>query len=451
MKKITVIIMLFIFAAVVHSTTVEKKMNILVYPFEYKGDKKYSWVSAGLTDTVISDLNKIKNVSVFSNEDRKKAVQEMELGMMGLFDEKTIVKTGNIMGANIIFTGSIQILGKKIRVNARLINVESTKVENTIKLDGAVEDLFDLQDRVTLGLISESQNISIADIKPVVVDDEDKKKITDNVKPGIAAFELYAKGLEIQDTNPREALNYFKQAIKKQPDYIEALIDAGFTASSSLNLWEESLNYLGKAETLNRQKGQTGTKEHAYIIKNIGHVKESRRDFPDAEKYYLKAKEIYDSLGLQNTKEYAHLIMAIGNAYDGQPGKKYKTPEYYNKSKEIYDNLGLQKTYKYAILIMNIGSMYCDKGQKNLCLEYYDKSRVIYENLGLQKTRNYAMLMNHIGWVYQLNSKYSTAREYYSKAREILDSLGLQKTRLYLNLMRNIESCPDKPDGYQYY
>jgi hypothetical protein len=95
--------------------------------------------------------------------------------------------------------------------------------------------------------------------------------------------------------------------------------------------------------------------------------------------------------------------------------------------------------------------MYCDKGQQNLCLGYYDKSRVIYDNLGLQKTRNYALLMHHIGWVYQLNSKYSTAREYYSKAREILDSLGLQKTRLYLNLMRNIESCPDKPDGYQYY
>ena len=47
------------------------KMNILVYPFRFNGDKNYSWIAAGLTDTVISDLHNISAVSVFSDDDRK--------------------------------------------------------------------------------------------------------------------------------------------------------------------------------------------------------------------------------------------------------------------------------------------------------------------------------------------------------------------------------------------
>ena len=30
-----------------------KQMNILVHPFENTGDKAYSWISAGMTDTVL--------------------------------------------------------------------------------------------------------------------------------------------------------------------------------------------------------------------------------------------------------------------------------------------------------------------------------------------------------------------------------------------------------------
>ena len=55
-----------------------KQMNVLVHPFENTGDKEYSWISAGMTDTVITDLTRIKDISVVSNQDRKKALEEMK-------------------------------------------------------------------------------------------------------------------------------------------------------------------------------------------------------------------------------------------------------------------------------------------------------------------------------------------------------------------------------------
>ncbi len=38
-------------------------MIILIFPLENTDDKKHSWVSAGMTYTVISDLGKIENIN----------------------------------------------------------------------------------------------------------------------------------------------------------------------------------------------------------------------------------------------------------------------------------------------------------------------------------------------------------------------------------------------------
>ena len=60
-----------------------KNMTILVQPFQNTGDPEYSWVSAGMTASVISDLEKIRDITVISEMDRKKAVMEMAFAMSG--------------------------------------------------------------------------------------------------------------------------------------------------------------------------------------------------------------------------------------------------------------------------------------------------------------------------------------------------------------------------------
>jgi TolB-like protein len=107
---------------------IAKMMNILVYPFENTGDKQYSWISAGMTETVINDLMGIREVSVISNQDRRKIMEETKFILSGLVAEETMLKVGKLTGANIIFTGSYLVSDNNIRVIARLINVEAGKV-----------------------------------------------------------------------------------------------------------------------------------------------------------------------------------------------------------------------------------------------------------------------------------------------------------------------------------
>src|SRR5271157_3320783 len=228
MRKKMILVSLILLVNFITGTAAEqRRMQILVYPFAYMGDKQYSWIAAGMTDTVISDLNKIKDVSVFTEADRQKAVKEMELGMTGLIKESDIVKVGNIMGANMIFIGSLQVEGGSIRVNAKLVNVETSNEEKTIKIDGTVEGIFKLQDRVVFGLMAETEKIRIADIRPVHLDADDRKKIKKKPKPKSAAYEWYAKGLEVHFTNPHKALEFYLKAISIDSGYYDALFMAG--------------------------------------------------------------------------------------------------------------------------------------------------------------------------------------------------------------------------------
>jgi TolB-like protein/tetratricopeptide (TPR) repeat protein len=414
-----------------------KQMNILVHPFENTGEKEYSWISAGMTDTVISDLTRIQNISVVSNQDRKKILEEMKFIFSGLVEEDKMMKLGKITGANVIFTGSYLVSGSRIRVHARLVNVETGKTENSTKVDGTLSGIFDLQDKVVFALMGETAKITIADIKPVTLTEQDKKKIEEKPKPKSAAYEWYAKGLEVQDTNPKEALVNFKKALVIDPDYANALLTAGSTAAQTLNLYSEGIGYLERAERIFNGRNETKSADYAGLMMNTGNVYHGKGDLDRALEYYLNSKSIWEGLGLQNSADYANLMMNIGLVYSNK-GQLDRAFEYYLSSKSIQGGLGLQNTTNYALLMMNIGIVYSNKGQLDRAFEYYLSSKSIRGGLGLQNTADYAKLIISIGIVYEKKGQLDLALEYYLNSKSILVGLGLQNTVDYANLILNI-------------
>ena len=438
MKKLFFLITFtfFLFFFLLTTPSHAKQMNILVHPFENTGEG-YSWISAGMTDTVISDLMRVRNISVISNADRKKIIEEMKFILSGLAAEEAMLKVGKLMGADVIFTGSYLVSGNEIRVNARLINVETGKVEASAKIDGIIEKIFALQDKVVFTLMGETEKITIADIKPVKFTSEDKKKIVEKLKPKLTAYEWYAKGLEVQDTNPKEALTNFRKALDIDPDYTDALMSAGFTAGNTLNLFNKALGYLEKAERIFKSRNETKSAGYASLMMNIGVVYENKGQLDRALEYYLNSQSIMDRLGLQNTAGYTRLMMNIGNVYWNK-GQLDRALEYYLNCQSIKDRLVLQNTADYASLMNNIGIVYANKGQLDRALEYFLNSQSLRDRLGLQNTAGYATLMNCIGNVYGRKGQLDRALEYYLNSQSIYDRLGLQNTAGYALLMMNI-------------
>lgn len=414
-----------------------KQMNILVHPFENTGKAEFLWISAGMTDTVISDLARIKDISVVSNADRKKILEEMKFIFSGLAEKDKMIKLGKLTGANIIVTGSYLVSRDRIRVHARLVNVETGKVENTAKIDGTLSDIFGLQDKVVFALMGGTEKMQIAGINPISLSAEDRKTIEEKPKPKADAYQWYSKGLELENTDPKEALVNFNRALDIDRDYTDAMIKAGFTAGNTLNLFNRAFEYLGRAEKVFRDRGETNTANYAALMKTIGTVYDAKGRLDRALEYYSRSQVILERLGLQTTTDYAYVMNNIGVVY-GRKGQLDRALEYFLKDKFIEESLGRQDTVGYANAMNNIGLVYKMKGQLDQALEYFLRGKFIQDRLGLQNTADYAAVMNNIGMDYMSKGQFDRAREYYSSSKIIYERLGLQHTGDYANLMHNM-------------
>ncbi len=284
-----------------------KQLNILVYPFENTGDKRYSWISAGMTHTVITDLANIRGIGVVSDADRKRIMEEIKLITSGLTKEETMIKLGQLTGANIIFTGSYLVVGENIRVTAHLLNVETGKIESAIKIDGAIDKIFDLQDKVVLSLLKDTEKVELPDIKPPVIKQEDKTRIIEKKRPDLKAYELYARGLELQDTNPKAALDYYKKALEIDKYYVDALISAGYLSGRTLNRFNEAMVYLNRAEMTLKEKRETNTDDYARLLFNMGVLYHKNGNISMAGKYYRDAYDTFERAGYTGPLKYEAL------------------------------------------------------------------------------------------------------------------------------------------------
>lgn len=86
-----------------------------------------------------------------------KLEDELMLGQTGFIEEKSIKKMGQVLGVDAIVTGSMTDLGNTVKINARLIGVESAKVFAVAATDipktGMVADLIAKQVEKRPGVI----------------------------------------------------------------------------------------------------------------------------------------------------------------------------------------------------------------------------------------------------------------------------------------------------------
>jgi len=170
-----------------------REVSILVYPFENTGDPYFNWVSAGMTATAVSDLARVRDISVISEQDRKKALKELESAQSGLFGPEKQLQLAKLLGADLIFTGNYLVINGQIRVNAHIMNVQSAKTENARKFDGTLLKIFELQDQIVIGLLTDSQKITIANLTPVQVTEQFRQQIENKPAVDPRAFELYSR------------------------------------------------------------------------------------------------------------------------------------------------------------------------------------------------------------------------------------------------------------------
>jgi tetratricopeptide (TPR) repeat protein len=121
------------------------------------------------------------------------------------------------LGVRYVLEGSVRKEGKKVRINAQLVDATTGHHLWAERFDGTLGDIFALQDRFTQKIV--------AALALELTADEQKKlafKYTDSVE----AYDAYLKGREhffagIPDDYVK-AVDYFEKAIELDPDYSHA-------------------------------------------------------------------------------------------------------------------------------------------------------------------------------------------------------------------------------------
>lgn len=118
---------------------------VVLYFDNRTGDEGFDGLSRGLADMLVTDLSGVKGLQIVERARLEDLLGELRLQRSKLFDTKTAVKLGKLIGATHAIAGAIQALKPTIRIDLRLIEVATGKVAMTSKVSGKATQFFDLE------------------------------------------------------------------------------------------------------------------------------------------------------------------------------------------------------------------------------------------------------------------------------------------------------------------
>ena len=152
-----------------------EQKSIAVLPFvNMSADPDNEFFSDGLTEEIIADLAGIRALTVIS---RTSAMQFKGTN-------KNVRSIGRELGAQYVLEGSVRKAGNRLRITAQLIDAHTDAHLWANKYDGSIDDVFDLQERVSREIVGALD---------VTLTAEEEDGLSDRPISDVRAFELYLK------------------------------------------------------------------------------------------------------------------------------------------------------------------------------------------------------------------------------------------------------------------
>ncbi|MGH9755068.1 MAG: protein kinase domain-containing protein, partial [Blastocatellia bacterium] len=206
------------------------------------------WLGVGIAETVTADLKNVEGMTVIGRELIYEALRRWNAENHTDFDEKFATRVGREVGARWIIGGGYQRIGEMLRITARFVEVANGEVVKTVKIDGRMSEVFDLQDKIVYEL---SRDLDLAQdsgrLNGVV--QRETEVIEAYEACTRARMELFSGSREGLD----EAVRLLEKAIALDPNYAQAYSGMGYALSLKAQfltmpaLLDRAVEYLQKA------------------------------------------------------------------------------------------------------------------------------------------------------------------------------------------------------------
>lgn len=192
--------------------------SIMVLPFiNLSNDQEQEYFSDGLTEELISNLTRLKNIKIISRT----------TSMLYKGTNKDVKTISNETGASYIMEGSVRKQDNNLRITAQFIDSKRDIHLWAESYRGTMDDIFDIQEKVSVKIVEALRLHLTGSDKNML-----EKRYTDDTE----AYQLYLQGRFFWAKRSADSLNtavrYFEKAIEKDNDY--ALAWAGLADTYSL-------------------------------------------------------------------------------------------------------------------------------------------------------------------------------------------------------------------------
>jgi adenylate cyclase len=203
------------------------KPSIAVLPFDnLSGDPDQEYIADGITENIITALSYIPEIFVIARNStftyKGKAVKAQEVA--------------EDLGVRYILEGSVQRAGDRVRITAQLIDAASGRHLWADRYDRGLQDLFALQDEITLKIVLALQvKLSVGV----------QTRLTSKTMPNFEAWSYYVRGYGHMKRHTKadnaKARELFERAASLAPEYAPVFMSLGWTHFDDAHHgWSES-------------------------------------------------------------------------------------------------------------------------------------------------------------------------------------------------------------------
>ncbi len=281
--------------------TLPDKPSIAVLPFtNIGGDPEQDYFADGMVEEIITALSRFSGLLVIA--------RNSSFAYKGRSVD--VKQVGRELGVRYVLEGSVRKATNRLRITGQLIDASNAAHIWADRFDGALEDVFDLQDEVTASVVGAmSPKIEQAEIERA------KRKPTGSLD----AYDYFLHGMAIVPEWTREAnneaLRLFYRAIEIDPDFASAygmaafcycdrkgyrwMVDPAAEVAEASRLARKALN-LGKDDAVALSRG-------GFALAYMAHDVEAGSIF------------IHRALALNPNLAFAWLAIGYLKIYLGQP------------------------------------------------------------------------------------------------------------------------------------
>jgi len=202
---------------VIHAPTTAEtttRNSIAVLPFSnLSADSDNEYFCDGLAEELLNALAKIDHLKV--------AARTSAFSFKG--KDANVSEIGRKLSVKTVLEGSVRHSGNRLRITVQLVNASDGYQLWTERYDREMQDIFDVQDEITLAIVDALKLKLFSDEKAALL-----KRYTDNPE----AYQLYLQGRYCYNKYTPEyflkGIEYFEKAIELEPEYAPAYAGLGF-------------------------------------------------------------------------------------------------------------------------------------------------------------------------------------------------------------------------------